>query len=193
MGQFAPTHPIYTNPIKNFTLGTRNPQKPHNSLLAPSRPSNSKCPQESSKRQISVKVGPFFSCPFSDIWDFLSLPAPESLRDSFETFLACQARRVLWLAVAFSLVRKVRAARLQKEPGPETLDLAINNLECRKWGFKRWGFQQIRGYPRKKAFFLRFLDFPGVVRALRKRAGKAENGRKRPILADFQERRADAP
>ena len=36
------------------------------------------------------------------------------------------------------------------------------DLECRKWGFKRWGFKQIRGYLRKKAFFLRFLDFPGA-------------------------------
>ena len=55
-------------------------------------------------------------------------------------------------------------------------------LECRKWGFKRWGFKQIRGYLRKKAFFLRFLDFSGAVRALRK---KAEKGRKRAKKADF--------
>ena len=57
-------------------------------------------------------------------------------------------------------------------------------LECRKWGFKRWGFKQIRGYLRKKAFFLCFLDFPGALRTLRKRAKKAEkdeNGRFRPI------------
>ena len=47
-------------------------------------------------------------------------------------------------------------------------------LECRKWGFKRWGFKEIRGYLRKKAFFLRFLDFPGALQALRKRAKKAE-------------------
>ena len=56
------------------------------------------------------------------------------------------------------------------------------DLECRKWGFKRWGFKEIRGYLRKKAFFFRFLDFPGALRALRKRAKK---GRKRAILADF--------
>ena len=55
------------------------------------------------------------------------------------------------------------------------------NLECRKWGFKRWGLKEIRGYLRKKAFFLRFLDFPGAVWALRKRAKKAEKGRFRPI------------
>ena len=34
---------------------------------------------------------------------------------------------------------------------------------------------------RKKAFFLRFLDFPGALQALRKRAKKAEKGQKRPI------------
>ena len=39
----------------------------------------------------------------------------------------------------------------------------------------------MRGYLRKKAFFLRFLDFPGAHQALRKRAKKAEKGRKRPI------------
>ena len=66
-------------------------------------------------------------------------------------------------------------------------------LECRKWGFKRWGFKQIRGYLRKKAFFLRFLDFPGALRTLRKRAKKAEKGRKTPISADFQEGRPDTP
>ena len=55
-------------------------------------------------------------------------------------------------------------------------------LECRKWGFKIWGFKQIQGYLRKKAFFLRFLDFPGAVRALRK---KGEKGRKRAKKTDF--------
>ena len=63
-------------------------------------------------------------------------------------------------------------------------------LECRKWGFKRWGFKQIRGHLRKNAFFLRFLDFPGALWALRKRAKKAEKGRKRPISADFRGREA---
>ena len=67
------------------------------------------------------------------------------------------------------------------------------SLECRKWGFKRWGFKEIRGYLRKKAFFLRFLDFPGVLQALRKRAKKAEKGRKSPISADFREGRPDTP
>ena len=47
-------------------------------------------------------------------------------------------------------------------------------LECRKWGFKRWGFKEIRGYLRKKAFFLRFLDFPNVLHTLRKRAKKGD-------------------
>ena len=52
------------------------------------------------------------------------------------------------------------------------------HLGCRKWGFKRWGFKQIRGNLRKKAFFLRFLDLPGALQTLRKRAKKAEKGRK---------------
>ena len=60
------------------------------------------------------------------------------------------------------------------------------------WG-ERWGFKQIRGYVRKKAFFLRFLDFPGAARALRKRAKRAAKGRKRPISADFQDGRPDTP
>ena len=68
-----------------------------------------------------------------------------------------------------------------------------SNLGCRKWGFKRWGLKQIGGYPRKKAFFLRFLDFPGALQTLRKRAKKAEKGQKRPISADFQEGRPDTP
>ena len=59
-------------------------------------------------------------------------------------------------------------------------------LECRKWGFKRWGFKEIRGYLRKKAFFLRFLDFPGALQALWKGAKKTEKGRQRPISADFR-------
>ena len=67
------------------------------------------------------------------------------------------------------------------------------SLGCCKWGFKRWGFKEIRGYLKKKAFFLRFLDFPSAVQALRKRAKKAEKGRKRPILADFREGRPDTP
>ena len=57
-------------------------------------------------------------------------------------------------------------------------------LQCRKWGFKRWGFKQIRGYLRKKAFSLRFLDFPGALRPSgkgRKRQKKGRKGRLRPI------------
>ena len=56
-----------------------------------------------------------------------------------------------------------------------------HGLGCRKWGFKRWGCKEIRGYLRKKAFFLRFLDFPGALQALRKRGKKDEKGRFRPI------------
>ena len=73
------------------------------------------------------------------------------------------------------------------------LKWAFAFLGCRKWRFKRWGFKEIRGYPRKKAFFLRFLDFPGVLQALRKGMKKAEKGRKRPISADFREGRPDTP
>ena len=62
-------------------------------------------------------------------------------------------------------------------------------LECRKWGFKRWGFKEIRGQLRKKAFFLRFLDFPGALRtkkAEKLRAKKVDFGR-------FPERAARHP
>ena len=51
-------------------------------------------------------------------------------------------------------------------------------LECRKWGFKRWRFKQIRRYMRKNGLFPPFSGFPGVVRALRKRAKRQENGKK---------------
>ena len=58
-------------------------------------------------------------------------------------------------------------------------------MECCKWEFKRWGCKQIRGYLRKKVFFLRFLDFPGAPRTVLKRAKKrqkkGEKGQKRPI------------
>ena len=62
--------------------------------------------------------------------------------------------------------------------------LCTHLLECRKWGFKRWRLKQIRGHLRKKAIFLCFLDFPGAVQALRKRAKMQKKGRKgrfRPI------------
>ena len=76
---------------------------------------------------------------------------------------------------------------------PSCSSLASTNLECRKWEFKRWGFKEIRGYLRKKAFFLRFLDFPTALGTLRKRAKNAEKGRFWPISADFQEGRPDTP
>ena len=60
-------------------------------------------------------------------------------------------------------------------------------------GLRDRGLKEIRGYLRKTAFFLRFLDFPGALQALRKRAKKAEKGRKRLISADFQEGRPDTP
>ena len=80
-----------------------------------------------------------------------------------------------------------------KNPAEFPTNFPVENLECRKCGFKRWGFKQIGGNLRKKAFFLRFLDFPGALRTLRKRAKKAEKGRKRPISADFREGRPDTP
>ena len=46
-------------------------------------------------------------------------------------------------------------------------------LECRKWGFKRWGFKEIRGNLRKKAFF---LGYPRIFQVLFRPSGK---GRKR--------------
>ena len=82
--------------------------------------------------------------------------------------------------------------RLQEMPETTPIIHPLD-LECRKWGFKRWGFKEIRGYLRKNAFFLRFLDFPGALQTLRKRAKKAEKGRKRPISADFQGGRPDTP
>ena len=96
--------------------------------------------------------------------------------------------------------RRVRKESGKKYPGaspqksrksaPRSL---IYFLECRKWGFRRWGFKEIRGYLRKEAFFLPFLDSPGAPRTLRKRAKKAEKGQKRPISTDFQEGRPDSP
>ena len=85
-----------------------------------------------------------------------------------------------------TLVLGARESMVRSAKGPSS-ELGLcgptwpHDLECRKWGFKRWGFKEIRGYLRKKAFFLRFLDFPGALRTLRKRAKKAEKGRKRPI------------
>ena len=59
----------------------------------------------------------------------------------------------------------------------ERISRLASILGCHKWGFKRWGFKEIRGYLRKKAFFLRFLGFPSSLRTLRKRAKKADFGR----------------
>ena len=61
-------------------------------------------------------------------------------------------------------------------------------------GLRDGGFKEIRGYLRKKAFFLRYPRFSGgALQPLRKRAKKAEKGRKRPISADFREGRPDTP
>ena len=49
-------------------------------------------------------------------------------------------------------------------------------------GFKRWGFKEIRGYLRKKAFFLRYLGFPKCSSGPLK---KGEKGREKAKKADF--------
>ena len=54
-------------------------------------------------------------------------------------------------------------------------------------------FKEIRGYLRKKAFFLRFLDFPGALRTLRKRAKKAEKRAKNADFGRFPRRPARHP
>ena len=53
-----------------------------------------------------------------------------------------------------------------------------SSLGVLQMGFKRWGPKQIQGYLTKKAFFLCFVDFPGALRALRKRVKKAEKAGK---------------
>ena len=64
----------------------------------------------------------------------------------------------------------------------ESVQVKGADLGCRAWRFKRWGFEEIRQLLRKQALFLRFVDFPGVVQALRETAKK---GRKRSKKADF--------
>ena len=49
-------------------------------------------------------------------------------------------------------------------------------------GLRDGGLSRIQGNLRKKAFFLRFLDFPGALRAFPE---KGEKGRKRAKRADF--------
>ena len=66
-------------------------------------------------------------------------------------------------------------------------------LECRKWGFKRWGLKQIRGYLKKKAFSCVFWIFQVLYGPSGKGRKGAEKGRKRPISADFQDGRPDTP
>ena len=67
------------------------------------------------------------------------------------------------------------------------------DLECRKWGFKRWWFKDIRGYLRKKGLLPPFSGFPkcsshpqekgkkGRKGKGQKRQKKGEEGRFRPI------------
>ena len=58
-------------------------------------------------------------------------------------------------------------------------------LGCRKCGFKRWGFKEIRGYLRKKAFFLRY---PGIFQVLFRRSGKGRKGQKKGKKGRFRRR-----
>ena len=97
------------------------------------------------------------------------------------------------LAVPYLGLRRNRRFTEISSPSLPEIQKKSQNLERRKWGFKRWAFKQIWGYLRKKAFFLRFLDFPGALRTLRKWVEKAEKGRKRPISVDFREGRPDTP
>ena len=58
-------------------------------------------------------------------------------------------------------------------------------LECRKWGLKRWGLREIRGFLRKKGLFPPFSGFPRCSshppENCEKRQKKGERGRFRPI------------
>ena len=79
-------------------------------------------------------------------------------------------------------LRKSRFHRFEKSSG------------FRVWGAANGGLRD--GGLRKseeKGLFPPFLDFPGALQPLRKRAKKAEKGRKRPISADFREGRPDTP
>ena len=118
---------------------------------------------------------------------FVGSPAQKSAPINFWTWTWLKHFQKFPSDFCRSLLLRILAATLPEKQGKS------QKLGCRKWGFKRWGFKEIRGYLRKKAIFLRFLDFPGALQALRKRAKKAEKGRKRPISADFREGRPDTP
>ena len=66
-------------------------------------------------------------------------------------------------------------------------------LECRKWGFKRWGFKQIWGHLRKKAFFLRYPQFPRSSSHPPEKRKKVEKGRKKADFGRFPGRAARYP
>ena len=68
-----------------------------------------------------------------------------------------------------------------------------NSWSAANGGSRDGGFKEIRGYLRKKAFFLRFLDFPGALRTLRKRAKTAEKGQKKVDFGQFPGRVARHP
>ena len=65
--------------------------------------------------------------------------------------------------------------------GPRQVCLSLR-LECHKWGLKRRGFKEIRGYLRKKAFS---SDILGFSRCSWHPPEKGEKGRKRAKKADF--------
>ena len=65
-----------------------------------------------------------------------------------------------------------------------------NKLEYHKWGLRDGGSSNFPRISEKKAFFLRFLDFPGALETLWKRAKKVEDGRKKAGKGRFPGRAA---
>ena len=120
------------------------------------------------------------------LWAEQQNPPPTPLHDPIApvpaSVPASNCATYAWEELSFEKCLNIAPPNLRKGKALQGITREIRDLECRKWGFKRWGFKEIRGYLRKKAFFLRFLDFPGALGTLRKRAKK---GRKRAILADF--------
>ena len=117
------------------------------------------------------------NCPFSDKTN-LHLELPGCCQRGW--CRGCDLRFESQLACDFGGLGAVILLRFEdglKSHKPRNAKGNLN-LECRKWGFKRWVLKEIREYPRKKALFLRFLEFPGALRTLRKRAKRQKKGGK---------------
>ena len=121
-----------------------------------------------------------FACPSGGHWGG-QLGDREENRPKTLFFLGSAMTIKVWNCKLYCW-EKLSSLRRLLEVSENFSEIRLKFLECRKWGFKRWGFKQIWGYLRKRAFFLRFLDFSGALRILRKRAKKAE---KRAKKADF--------